>query len=302
MSVLVIGAVNMDIGAHSQAALVPGDSNPGKVTTSLGGVGRNIAHNLCLLGVETAMLTVLGDDDFAQTIRKNAAEIGLDLSLSAVIPGGQTSTYLYINDCSGDMALAVNDMAIYEHMTPAFLEARIDAINAFDMVVLDANPPEESIRWLCENCTVPIICDPVSAIKGRKLRGVLGHLYALKPNRMEGEMLTGERSPAKMAEKLLAAGLQKVFISLGADGLYAASAEGERCEAPCPPIEMANATGGGDALTAVLTACLLRGDSLVDTAENAIAAGAFACTVESTIHPHMSWESIERIRNGNMLN
>lgn len=297
MRVLVIGAVNMDIGARSCAALVSGDSNPGKITTSLGGVGRNIAHNLCLLGVETAMLTVLGEDDFARAIRRNAAEIGLDLSLSAVIPGGQTSTYLYIDDCSGDMALAVNDMAIYEHMTPAFLEERIDAINAFDMVVLDANPPEESIRWLCENCTVPIVCDPVSAIKAQKLRGILGQLYALKPNRMEAEMLTGEKEPAKMAEKLSAAGLQKVFISLGADGIYAANAEGERCTVPCPRVEVANATGGGDAMTAALTACLLRGDSLADAARNAIAAGAFACTAESTIHPGMSWESIERIRN-----
>ena len=297
MRVLVIGAVNMDIGARSHAALVSGDSNPGKVTTSLGGVGRNIAHNLCLLGVETAMLTVLGEDDFAQAIRRNAVEIGLDLSLSAVIPGGHTSTYLYIDDCDGDMALAVNDMAIYEYITPAFLKAQIDAINAFDMVVLDANPPEESIRWLCENCMVPIICDPVSAIKAQKLRGILGQLYALKPNRMEAEMLTGESEPAKMAEKLLAAGLQKVFISLGADGIYAASAEGECCTIPCPHIEVANATGGGDAMTAALTACLLRGDSLTDTARNAIAAGAFACTAESTIHPGMSWANIERIRN-----
>lgn len=301
MRILVIGAVNTDIGARSHAALVAGDSNPGKVTTSLGGVGRNIAHNLCLLGVETAMLTVLGEDDFAQAIRRNAAEIGLDLSLSSVIPGGRTSTYLYIDDCDGDMALAVNDMAIYEHMTPAFLQARIEAINTFDMVVLDANPPEESIRWLCKNCTAPIICDPVSAIKAQKLRGVLSHLYALKPNRMEAEILTGERSPERMAEKLLAAGIQQVFISLGADGIYAANAKGERCAVPCPHIEVANATGGGDAMTAALTACLLRGDSLADTARNAIAAGAFACTAESTIHPDMSWESIGRIRNGNTI-
>ena len=58
--VVVIGAVNMDIGAVSSAPLVARDSNPGRVSTSLGGVGRNIAHNLCLLGVDTAMVTALG--------------------------------------------------------------------------------------------------------------------------------------------------------------------------------------------------------------------------------------------------
>ena len=89
--VVVIGAVNMDIGAVSWAPLVARDSNPGRVGTSLGGVGRNIAHNLCLLGVDTAMVTVLGDDAFAAAIRRGAEEIGLDMSHSAVVPGGRTS-------------------------------------------------------------------------------------------------------------------------------------------------------------------------------------------------------------------
>ena len=60
--VAVVGGVNMDIGAVSAGKLVARDSNPGHVTTSLGGVGRNIAHNLCLLGEQTAMVTVLGQD------------------------------------------------------------------------------------------------------------------------------------------------------------------------------------------------------------------------------------------------
>ena len=116
--IAVVGGVNMDIGAVSDAPLVARDSNPGRVTTSLGGVGRNIAHNLCLLGEQVSMITVLGQDSFAQSVRENAADIGLDLSHSATIPGGRTGTYLFIDGCDGDMALAVNDMAIYEHITP----------------------------------------------------------------------------------------------------------------------------------------------------------------------------------------
>ena len=296
MSVLVIGAVNMDIGARSSCPLVKGDSNPGHVITSLGGVGRNIAHNLCLLGVDTAMLTVLGEDSFADDIRRSAGEIGLDLSLSAVIPGERTSTYLYIADSDGDMALAVNDMKIYEHLTPDFLAQRQEAINRYSLVVFDTNIPAESIAWLCEHCTAPLIVDPVSTIKAEKLRNVLGKLYAMKPNRAEAQALTGETEPSKMAEKLLQAGVQQVYISLSSDGLYAADSAGNRCYVPCPPVELMNATGAGDAMAAALTASLLQGDSLAETAKNAMAAGAFACTAQTTIHPKMSWENIEKIR------
>src|SRR5699024_2364110 len=43
---VVVGGVNLDIGGRSLDELVPEDSNPGQVRTSLGGVGRNIAHNM----------------------------------------------------------------------------------------------------------------------------------------------------------------------------------------------------------------------------------------------------------------
>ena len=122
--VAVVGGVNMDIGAVSAGKLVARDSNPGHVTTSLGGVGRNIAHNLCLLGQQTAMVTVMGDDDFGRRVQENARDIGLDLSASAVLPDCRTGTYLYIAGPDGDMALAVNDMAIYDRMTPDFLRQR----------------------------------------------------------------------------------------------------------------------------------------------------------------------------------
>ena len=61
--VVVAGAVNVDIGGQSAGPLVGRDSNPGKVTVSMGAVGRNIAHNLRLLGVKVSLLTgVLGED------------------------------------------------------------------------------------------------------------------------------------------------------------------------------------------------------------------------------------------------
>ena len=306
--VLVIGAVNMDVGGRSSDALRMQDSNPGTVSTSFGGVGRNIAHNLCLLGVDTALLTVMGDDGFAAQLRDNAREIGLDLSLSPTIEGERTSTYLYMLDERGDMALALSDMDIYRHMTVDFFRERIEEINAFDLVVLDANAPEESLAWLAEHCTVPMVADPVSTVKAVKLKKVLPKLYAFKPNALEASLMTGipvedEEGEEKAADALLALGMEQVYISLGPRGIFAKNRAGESVRLPCPKVEVANATGGGDAMVAALTASLLEKKSLAEAAHNAICAGAFACTAESTIHPHMSKEAIETLRKSeeNML-
>ena len=109
---VVVGGVNMDIGGVSAGPLVPADSNPGAVRMSLGGVGRNIAHNMALLGVDTRLLTAFGDDLYAQRIAASCGELGIDISRSLQVPGGRTSTYLFIANQSGEMELALSDMDI----------------------------------------------------------------------------------------------------------------------------------------------------------------------------------------------
>ena len=200
------------------------------------------------------------------------------------------------------MALAVNDMDIYQRMTPDFLRQRLDFINGADLVVLETNLPEDSIRWLCDNCRAPILADPVSTIKAEKLRPVLGKLAALKPNRLEAELLSGMsiRTPedaAQAARRLLDTGLSTVYISLGAEGIYAADRQGSTAWVPCARCHVANATGGGDAVAAALAARMVLGDSLADTARWAVGAGALACEAETTINPAMCWDNIETILN-----
>ena len=174
--VTVVGGVNMDIGGWPGEVLVMQDSNPGVVRMSLGGVGRNIAHNMALLGMDVRMLTVFGDDINAQKIAASCGELGIDISQSPIIPEGRTSTYLFITDEKGDMALAVSDMEIYKHMTPQMLSQRQTLLNASQAVVLDTNIPAESIQYLVDHCTAPLFADPVSTAKAVKLKPVLGRI------------------------------------------------------------------------------------------------------------------------------
>ena len=73
---VVVGGVNLDIGGTPAKTMVLHDSNPGTVRMSLGGVGRNIAHNMALLGVPTALITALGEDLPARQIANSCKELG----------------------------------------------------------------------------------------------------------------------------------------------------------------------------------------------------------------------------------
>ena len=295
---VVVGAVNMDICGRSFAPLVARDSNPGRVRVSLGGVGRNIAHILALLGVDVRMLTAFGDDLYAQKIAASCGELGIDISQALTVPGGATSTYLFISGEDGDMALALNDMEICERLTPAVLAARQGYLNNAQLVVVDANLPAETILWLAENVKVPIFADPVSTVKAGKLKEVLGALHTIKPNRMEAELLSGvaitdEASLGRAADVLLETGLHRVFISLGGDGVYAADRSGGRLHLPCLPGELVNTTGCGDAFMAALVWAYLEGADLEQTARIGLAASAIAMEGAETINPAMSVKAVK---------
>lgn len=299
---VVVGGVNMDIGGRSSAPLIAADSNPGKVTMSLGGVGRNIAHNLSLLGVDVRFLTAFGDDLYAQKIAASCDEMGIDISHALQIPGGTTPTYLFINDCNGDMSVAVSDMEICERITPGYLASNQALLNNAQLIVTDTNIPADSLTYLTLHCTTPIFADPVSTTKASKLLPILGKLHTLKPNRIEAELLSGvkitdEKSLREAAQALLRTGLQRVFISLGAEGVLAAD-QNEMLMVPCCKATMRNATGAGDAFMAALAWAYLEGADLKTTA--AAAAAAAAITVEGieTINPTLSAEAVRKRMNG----
>ncbi len=292
----VVGGVNVDIGGRSFAPLVAADSNPGSVSMTMGGVGRNIANNLALMGADVKMLTAVGDDRNGQHALTHCVEQGMDMNNALVVTGGTTSTYLYLTDPQGEMALAVSDMSICEKITPAYLAANFSVLRNARVVAADANIPAESLQYLAENVTAPLFVDPVSTTKAEKLRPILHKIHTLKPNRIEAELLSGVpiREKAdfpKAAAALRQLGVKRVFISLGADGVFAAD-ENEEVWLPTLPGKMVNTTGCGDAFMAALIWAAMEELNLEESARAGLAAGAIAMESALTINPDMSAEAL----------
>ena len=301
----VIGGINIDICGRSAEPMIAEDSNPGTVTISPGGVGRNIAHNLRLLEIPTVFVTTLGGDAFSAQAETDCRALGMDLSYALRIPDGRISSYVFLTQPDGNLALAVCDSQIAENMTPAVLEARMDVLNAAKAVVLDANLTKESVEYLAEHCRAPLFADPVSVRKAEKLRRVLGRFHTLKPNLLEAEALSGvrirnESGLFEAANRLLETGMKRVAISLGAKG--ALLAEGDTREIlPCYPAELCNVTGGGDAMMAGLVYGYMRGAPFRKSGQYALAAASMAVSCSVTNHPALSCTALESILGGNKV-
>ena len=91
----------------------------------------------------------------------------------------------------------------------------------------------------------------------------------------------------KAADALSAMGVHRMFISLGADGVYAAMGK-QKLWLPNIPGRMVNTTGCGDAFMAALVWAYLEGSDLETTAKAGLAAGSIAMESPETINPQMS--------------
>ena len=252
-----------------------------------------------LLGVNVCLLTAIGGDSRASQVEQSCRALGIDLSHALRVPEGRTSTYVFVGDSDGDMAVAVSDMEICEKLTPDYFASQLDLLNGAAAVVVDANLPRASIAYLTEHCAAPVFIDPVSTVKAEKLRGLLGRVHTLKPNRIEAELLSGvkitdDASLQKAAETLLDTGLHRVFISLGSDGVFAADRSGQQVQLPPLPGAMVNTTGCGDAFMAAITWAYLQGTDLTDTAKAGLAASVIAMESAETINRAMSEDTLRQ--------
>lgn len=298
--VVVIGAANTDIGGTPYKPLIPGDSNPGVIKMSYGGVGRNIAHNLSKLGVDVELVTAAGDDTLGLEMLKNCEMIGVDTSLSVVVPGASSSVYLFINDEEGEMELALSHVDIVNNITPEYIESISDVINQAAVAVADCNLSQETLFKLKEICEVPLYVDTVSVSHADKIKGHLDGIDTLKPNLLEAEFLSdmkieSEYECLEAARALIDQGVRRVFISMGPDGMLAADKD-HAFMVDRYPVHVKCTTGAGDsAMAAIIWSSLNEeGDGLTEPAMAANAAASATISVDPTIHPEMSSGFIKR--------
>lgn len=265
-TVLVVGGANMDVGARTARPLLAGDSTPGHIHHAPGGVGRNIAENLARLGVAVQLATLVGDDAFGAQLVASTAAAGVDLSLTERVVGLRTATYLSLHGPDGDMALAVNDMAILDQLTPNWCATHLPAAGLTSVQLLDCNLPEPTLAYLLAR-EITSVVDTVSVAKCERLRPWLSRVALLKCNRLEAQAMTGcstntVAQALEAAQALVRLGAQRSIVTLGADGVCWCDQDGHPHFRAARGVAVVSTTGAGDALLAGVVAALQRGQAL----------------------------------------
>jgi tagatose 6-phosphate kinase len=274
--VIIVVCLNpaLDVTHHVDAVDWGGVNRPRAVRARPGGKGLNVARTLHALGVDVLVLGLAGGITGAgveATLRERCVP-------AAFTPvGGETRRTFSVVDDSRVTAFYEPGPAVSEEEFAGFRRGYEQALDGAAAVVLSGSLPPGlaagTYATLIQAAGVPAVLDT----HGEALRlGAAVGAAIVKPNLAELESLTGHKLATP--DGMIAAagqlrGAQAVVITLGPDGLLAATGDG--CwRARAPAAVAGNATGAGDAVAAALAHGLVLGRPWDERLRHAAALGA----------------------------
>lgn len=293
--VTIIGGINMDISGIASAPLSPNHPNPGTIAFSLGGAGRNISLGLTQLNVPNYFISVHGNDINGNKFKQDAQQHGMNIQYVKELPNERTSTYLYIDDHNGNRTAAIEDMAIYNHITPDFLKEKSEIINNSRYCIVDTNLTADAINWLYDNCKVPLFVTTVAENKNYKLLSQLDKINTLitTPNDLKDiikELTEKEMDLNQSLDLLLDTGIENLVVYSPIEGLYFKNKE-EHFHIQTTGISTSK-LGTESSITAALVWALTKNYTWKDSLHHAYAAAAISLESPYPISEDLTEETL----------
>lgn len=256
--VVCIGGAVLDRKYHAHAPLVEGTSNPVDGSRSFGGVARNVAENLALLGSPTSFVSIVGDDETGRQILRHLRDRGVDVSQVAVTSERPTAEYAAVLDPSGDLAFGIADMGIFDLFATSHLDRIWPHLAAASWVFADCNLPAQTLQGLISRkhaARFKLAIDAVSTPKVVKLPTDLSGVDLIFMNLDEAQTFLGHdfgekpEAARRAAQGLRDAGAREAVVSIGASGIAVAGPKGVK-SFPAVRADLVDITGAGDAMIA----------------------------------------------------
>ena len=166
--VLIFGGAVVDNVSTCTEHMILNSSNPGKLISTVGGVGRNIAIALAKLegNYTLGMITCIGRDDAGAKVLRDLSSNRIDTSKTKIKCGLTTATYNAVHEgTSGNLVVAVADMHIFNEIDAVYINNMQGHIEKARIVIADGNLSVDAFRALgniCNRNGIPFYFEPTS--------------------------------------------------------------------------------------------------------------------------------------------
>lgn len=283
--IVVIGSSNVDLTIKSEKLPSPSETVlGGNFNKFSGGKGANQAIAIARWGGKVSFISKVGNDDFGKELIAlyKAENITTDyIFTDAKLP---TGVALILIDDSGENIISVASGA-NANLSIENINLVLKEIDKAQLVLMQLEIPIETVEYVAKRASkkgAKVILNP--APMTYLPDELISSLYAIIPNKIEAELLSGIKISdwvtAKHAADLISQkGVEVVVITLGAKG--ALIKEGKNYYTiPAIKVEAVDTTAAGDTFCGVFTVGLSEGLSVKKAVEMATIAASISVTKE----------------------
>jgi ribokinase len=250
--IAVVGSANIDLTTFTDRFPLPGETIfAPRFDLGFGGKGANQAVAARLCGAEVFMVARVGSDLFGPATIENFRKQGIDPTHVKQVEGLSSGVAPIFVESNGQNRILVVKGA-NDALKPTDVDIAAETLKSADCIVLQFEIPLETVYYTVAfahkhgiRCIVnPAPAQPVDL-------SALKDLDYFIPNESEAQTITGlpVKNPEQArtcAEKLIAAGIRRVIITLGANGSLLAGRDGSE-HLPPYAVKSIDSTGAGDA-------------------------------------------------------
>ncbi len=260
MGIVVIGTVFVDVKGFPSGTYVPNGRNAGHVEYVHGGVARNVVEDIANLELRPTFIGTVDETSMGRDVVEKLARHKVNVDYVKTVPDGM-GTWLALFDNNGDVAGSISHRPD-TYLSYPVLEAHGDEIfKDCDSVILELDLHKDVVKKTFElaekyNKKVYALVSNMSIAVER--RDFLQKLDCFICNEIEAGILFLDdyenTSPEEMrdilAEKIKAANITSMIVTMGAKGAVYADVYGNKGLVPAKKVVVKDTTGAGDAFCA----------------------------------------------------
>lgn len=293
MSIVVLGAVFVDIKGYPTGKYIPGGRNAGRIEYVHGGVSRNIAEDLGNLELQPVFLSVVDESGTGADVIAKLDKHKVETRYMRKVPDG-LGTWLAVFDNENDICAAISKRPDLSALLDIFRDSGDEIFSGADSILLEIDMDKEIMKQVfayADKYRIPVYAAVSNMNIAMDRRDFFRRVDCFVCNLQEAEILFSESYEGSepeelsriLSERIISAGMRAMVVTLGGKGAVWATADGSYGICPARSVHVEDTTGAGDAFFAGVAAGLTYGKTMEESCSiGTRLAASVICTLDNT--------------------
>lgn len=277
MGIVVIGAVYVDVKGYPEANFIPTGRNAGRVEHVHGGVGRNVVEDIANCELRPTFVSLVDESGDGQDVIRKLNNHKVNTEYIWQTRDGM-GTWLAVFDNDGDVAASISKRPNLMPIAEILDQHGDEIFAAADSVIIEIDLDKDIIKRvfkLAKKHDKKVFSVVGNMSIALERRDFMKSIDCFVCNILEAGMLFfddySDKCPEDLvdilSERVRAAQINSMIVTLGGDGAVYADREGGKGYCPARKVEVKDTTGAGDSFCAGVAIGLTYGKSLGEACE-----------------------------------